>query len=192
MPVCFHAYCGERCTCASEDLVLVPGAMFLCKENQGKNDNAILKHPRYTVSQFFLASIETSGSTLPLMVAETLEGEAWSHRSLGEQGGHCLGLGFLKKLPFSGLGQYEKDQFKSLWRRNGSMPWLWVFRCPICKYHIQWWLSWLRMSGLTMASWRFTLVCPVTHRAGCPRHNVTCCSSSMLEKILRVLFLMMA
>jgi len=50
--------------------------MFLCKENQGKNDNAILKHPRYTVSQFFLASIETSGSTLPLMVAETLEGEA--------------------------------------------------------------------------------------------------------------------
>lgn len=76
MPVCFHAYCGERCTCASEDLVLVPGAMFLCKENQGKNDNAILKHPRYTVSQNFLASIETSGSTLPLMVAETLEGEA--------------------------------------------------------------------------------------------------------------------
>ena len=96
-------------------------------------------------------------------------------------------FGLSKKAPFQWIGAVWEgsiqESLKEVWQHAMALSFPMSYK-PICKYYTQWWLSWLRMSGLTMASWRFTLVCPVTHRAGCPRHNVTCCSSSMLEKNL--------
>ena len=57
---------------------------------------------------------QDSGQSLAFLPLYPLTLLRYWRRSFGEHGGHCLGLGCLKKLPFSGLGQYEKDQFKSL------------------------------------------------------------------------------